>query len=464
MDKYKKLVSNTVIFGIGTFGSKLISILMLRFYTGMLAPAELGVADLIAQTANFLIPVATFSIMEAVVRFGLDPAYHKTKVFSIGIRTVLLGMTGLVILLPLVNFIPQFNGYGFLLYVYVYISGFKQLCAQFVRALGLVKLYALDGIFTTVSLIVLNMILMLGFKLGITGYLLSIMLADLLSILFLWKLARLGRYLKLRPIDGKLWGGMMRYSLPLIPTAVLWIVISVSDRFFIAGMLGNASAGLYTAANKLPQALAVVSTVISQAWQISAVDEYRSKDAAQFFSRVFSALQALLFLGGAGILLLLEPVSHILMEEQYYEAIQYSPLLIIGILMMCLCNFLSSIYSATKHTKNSLITSIIAAAVNIILNTLLIPQMGIQGAAVATLASYGVCFFIRLADSRRYVRFRVSNLKILFNLAALGCMTWLTLAKIPNSVWWNLLICVIIVGVNFRGLWSTFQKLRRRTA
>ena len=56
-NKYKTLVSNTMLISLGTFGSKLLVFFMVRFYTSYLTPADYGTADLITQTANLLFPL-----------------------------------------------------------------------------------------------------------------------------------------------------------------------------------------------------------------------------------------------------------------------------------------------------------------------------------------------------------------------------------------------------------------------
>ena len=57
LNKYQTLASNAVLISVGTFGSKLLVFLMVRFYTGYLSPADYGTADLLTQTANLLIPL-----------------------------------------------------------------------------------------------------------------------------------------------------------------------------------------------------------------------------------------------------------------------------------------------------------------------------------------------------------------------------------------------------------------------
>ena len=66
MNRYQTLAANTALISIGTFGSKLLVFLMVRFYTGYLTPAEYGTADLITQTANLLIPIASLDVAEGI--------------------------------------------------------------------------------------------------------------------------------------------------------------------------------------------------------------------------------------------------------------------------------------------------------------------------------------------------------------------------------------------------------------
>ena len=61
MDKYKRLFSNTLIFAVGTFGSKLLVFFLMPLYTHVLTDAEYGTSDLLQQSANLLVPPSTIS-------------------------------------------------------------------------------------------------------------------------------------------------------------------------------------------------------------------------------------------------------------------------------------------------------------------------------------------------------------------------------------------------------------------
>ena len=59
MDKYKKLISNTIIFAISTFSSKVLVFLLMPLYTRVLDTSAYGVTDLLMNTGNLLLPLVT---------------------------------------------------------------------------------------------------------------------------------------------------------------------------------------------------------------------------------------------------------------------------------------------------------------------------------------------------------------------------------------------------------------------
>ena len=123
MNKYKKLLKNTFLFGIGTFSSKLMVFLLMPIYTAVLSPDQYNTADLIVNTANLLLPIVALGIFNAVDRFGLDRSVRKSEVFSMGLMTVLCGFGVFLLFSPLAVF-----GFGtppdqtLLVYMYVFAS------------------------------------------------------------------------------------------------------------------------------------------------------------------------------------------------------------------------------------------------------------------------------------------------------------------------------------------------------
>ncbi len=457
MNKYQKLAQNTVIFAIGSFGSKILLLLLTRLYSGNINPGDTSTKSLLEQTANFIIPVITFSIAEAVIRYGLDRDYSKKEVFTSACMVELAGAALLLLCSPLLMLLPYTKGYLLFLLAYILASSFRQLCSQFVRARDLTRLFALDGILATLSLFLFNVLFISVLHWGVHGFMLAVFLSDLCSGLFLWFVASLWKYFDPRRYyNHDITKTMLRFSIPMIPTAVLWIITGFSDRAFVRYMdgyavstdVGDAAAGVYEYASKVPNLLQMVSTIFFQAWNMSAIKENSSDDKGEFYRKIFSNYQAFMFLSAGLMILLIQPLCGLLINynvyPEYTKCYLYAPILTISVVMLSFDQFLSSVYVATQKTSHSMWTALIAAGTNIILNILLIYRWGVQGAVIATFASYFICYLVRIVDTRRLIYFKVSHGRFLLNTVMLFGMSFFAITTPKLYLLWEgiLLICL----------------------
>lgn len=409
MDKYKKLASNTLIFAIGTFSSKILSFLLMPFVTRMMGTGDYGSADLIQQTVNVLIPVVTLQVNSAALRFSLDRAKNKADVFTVGVRTTLIGFVIFLFFSYPISLITinDFNlgEYILLIVLFVLVSSFRQLCQQFVRGSGYVKLFAIDGIISTATTLLFTILFLGPFKWGVTGYIMAIIASDACSVIFFTVTAKLYRYVKPKVLEKSITSQMLKYCVPLIPTVILWWIINVSDRYMITYFVGSSANGLYTAASKIPNFVILFSQIFIDAWQLSAVDEQENKEArAHFFTKVFRVYSGGVFAVASGLILFCQFITKILVSDTFYDSWQYVPILIIATTYSCIVNFLASVYMAEKKSVMSLLTASSGAVTNIVLNFVFIPIMGANGAALATVCAFLVVFATRGLNTRKYIK------------------------------------------------------------
>lgn len=413
MDKYKKLATNTLIFAIGTFSSKILSFLLMPYVTRMLGTGDYGSADLIQQTANVLIPIVFLQINSACLRFALDKNEDKGNVFTIGIRVTLLGFVVFLLFAPIISIIKvnDFNlgNYIVLIYAFVLVSGFRQLCQQFVRGCGKVTIFAVDGILATATTLVFNLLFLGPFHWGVTGYVVAIIASDACSVLFLFVTCKLWRYVKIKGVTKGVCKEMLKYSIPMMPSIILWWVINVSDRYMVTYFIGSAANGLYTAASKIPNFIIMFSSIFIDAWQLSAVDEYDNDGKGRFFTNVFRVYSGGVFAAASGLIVFCQLITKILVSGSYYDSWQYVPILIISTTLSCFVNFLASVYMASKKTVMGMVTAFAGAITNVVLNLILIPRMGPSGAAVATVTAFIVVFITRAIDTKKYVNINFST-------------------------------------------------------
>ena len=265
-NKYTRLFSNTLIFTVGKFVSKLIVIFMLPFYTSYLTSAEYSTADLITNLCNLLIPMACLGVSEGIFRGAASKNVDKESFFTNGALLMIIGSAFFLALSPILNLFDYFNEYIWLIILYVLASNIHSVCSQYVCAIGRTKLFAGQGVLNTMLTVLLNILFLVGFDMGINGYVLSIVLADFLSTVFLVFVAKLYRAFFPKKIDKRIIKELLRFCLPLIPSTVFWWITGVSDRYMVAYFCSDEVNGLYAAAYKVPTLLTYVVIIFNDAW------------------------------------------------------------------------------------------------------------------------------------------------------------------------------------------------------
>ncbi|MCI9641365.1 MAG: oligosaccharide flippase family protein [Eubacterium sp.] len=467
MDKYKKLASNTIIFAIGTFSSKLLTVLLTAFYTRVMEAGDFGGATSIQNAVNILVPIVTLAVNSAALRFSIDKFTNKKSVFTTGMATTLAGFAIFCLLSPLVSKITinDFNmgEYVTVLYLMLLGSSLRQLCQQFVRGMGNVKLYAIDGVIATATSAGFTFLYLGVFKWGINGYILSIFTSDICSVILMFAVAKLWKYIDFKKgLDKRISVPMLKYCIPLIPTVVLWWIINVSDQYMVIFFKGVAESGIYNAAYKIPNFVIIFSTIFIDAWQLSAVDEYNSRGNSKFFSDVFNVYSGSLFVVGAFLITLSKFITSVYLGKEYYESWQYEPILVIATTFSCLVNFYASIYMAKKKSVLSMLTAGVGAIINIVLNLVFIPKLGAYGAAIATAVSFVVVFIIRAKNTKQFVNIRIDHSSFLPSAILMLASTLFVIYEVPDektSFLISLGITAMITILNFKSVTDILKLL-----
>lgn len=459
MGKYKRLLSNTAILGAGTFASKVLVLLLMPFYTSILSTAEFGTADLISQTANLLIPLAAVGICDGIFRFTLDSAEDKKTVLSTGIAILLGGSILMCGAAQLLHLFGALSDYVWLIILYVIAANLHLAFANFIRAEGKNALFAIQGIINTALTIGLNILFLVALEMSSVGYVLSVVVADLVLSVGLFFVAGIYKKISPRAVDKRVASDMLKFSIPYIPTTIMWLITSVSDRYIVTAYRSVAENGLYAAAYKLPTMLSLVSGVFIEAWHFSAVKDASEKERASFFGLVYDNFMGFMFFCGACIIAGAKIFTRILLSDAYFESWKYVPILVIATVFSTLVSFLGSVYFLKKKSALSMLTAMAGAVTNVVLNFLLIPEWGAVGAAVATLICYLLVYIIRAVNTKKYVSFDLHTLRLIINSILLTAQMglWFT----PWRYAWigQIIIPIIVLVFNGRGIISTVPKL-----
>lgn len=470
MNKYKKLLSNTLIFGIGTFSSKVMVYLLMPLYTALLSKAEYSTADLITQAANLLMPLAAIGMYDGIFRFAIDAGEKKKEVYSSGMAVLLLGSVVFTLLSPILWQFDYFEGYNWLIVVFVITANLQCAVSFYVRGLGYTKMYALQGIINTALNIALNVIFLVCFEMGVLGYVLSVVVANVLVTLFLIVAMKLWRDFDIKLVTKETVVAMLKYSVPLIPNTVFIWLNSVANRFIVAHFCGNDVNGLFAAALKIPTAITLLTTIFTEAWQLSAVADADDNGRGSFYSSVFKSYLGLICMAGSALIALSKVFTVLLMDASYYDAWQYMPTMIISTVFLSLATFMGSVYLVKKKSVMSLVTSMTGAAVNILVTVLFIPVfaekfnliVAAQGAAIGSIAGYLAVYLIRAINAQSYVKFNTQPIKLIINTLLLVIQAAIMVFEIEGWVYYQIALFTVVIVINMKPIIDGIMPIIKR--
>ena len=401
-NKYKTLLSNTMIFAMGNILIKLISFILMPLYTSYLTSAQYNTSELLNSTIEIVIPIATLCIIDALYRFSIDDNADYSTMFANAIFITLIGDIIIGILCCVVFMIIR---YQFIIDFFILLlsATFYKLVTQFARGLGESRKFVLYGVTNTLVLVLSNVVLIVFFHGGVRSYLISFSLGYAIAGIFAFVYSKEYIYMKNVKVDFYSLKNMLNYSIPIIPNMLSWWINSVSDRYLLLLFIGDSAAGLYTAASKLPAMINLVSSVFQQAWQYSTAVEINKDDNKNFFTNVFNSY---LFIGLITCTLLIMAnkfICMILLKNYFFSAWKFVPILLLAATFGCISTYYGTFYQALKNNRMLMISTVIGAVLNIIMNLILIPCIGGLGAAIATAISYFVIMIIRMYDLQRKV-------------------------------------------------------------
>lgn len=404
--KYKALLSDTFIFAIGNFLIKIINFLLMPLYTQVMSTAEYGIADLINNTAELMLPIATICISDAVFRFSMSDDIDNKKLLTNGFTVINIG-AGIVFILGLIiSSLFKYKNSMLLVGIFIFKS-YNRLFSNYTRGTGKPKLFVINGIIGALSMCGLSYLFLYIFHLGIYGYCLAIIISNLICSLFLVFTQNIWSVIKKQNLDKQLMKTMILYGLPLIPNALSWWFTNISSRYIILGFYDESVAGLYSAASKLPALINLISNIFQQAWQFSSTKEYENDNDNNFYENTFLYYNISIVIFSSLVIIFMPFIARVILKNEFYTAWVYVPLLIFSAAMGSIAYFFGTFFVVAKKNLDGMITTVLGAFTNVLFSLILIPTIGIYGASISNVISYIVISVSRIYLSRRYVKFYI---------------------------------------------------------
>lgn len=463
MNREKSLAKNTLIIAIGTFLPKLSSFITLPIITGGLTKAEMGTYDLICTLVSLFLPVATLQIQSAAFRFLIDVREDEkeskriiTNIIAFILPTSFIALAILYFFLGSVSLIIRW-----LICLYFFSDILMLSTQQIIRGLSNNKLYSVSSVIISLFNMLLIILTVSVGKQGLIGVLVSITVATTIGLIVLWMRGDILSKIDLSLLSKNILLEMLGYSWPIIPNSLSNWVLSFSDRAVLTAFMGLEANAIYSVANKIPALFTTVQGTFVFAWQENASLASKDSDADTYYSKMFDSILGIL-VGIMALLIAATPILFwLLIRGDYKEAYYQMPILFMSMFFSALASFIGGIYVAHKKTRSVGITTILAAALNLVIDLVCVHKIGIFAASISTLVSYVFLAIYRMVDVKKIqkVDFNTWRFCLLVVLLVLMCaICWIN-TLILNIV--NIILgCIVAVSVNRDILKSVFLILK----
>ncbi len=405
-EKFRQLGKESLIYGVSGMLQKFIAVLLVPLYWNVFSESDMGQVALVVSVITLASAFAVLGMDSAAATWFWQSEVEEDRKMTMATwfwcqMAVSLLLGGLLAL-----FAPQIS---------ILISG-DETPAPLLRLAAVTLPLTVAGTVltnyfrlrrravptlwfvagTSLLLVVLNLLFILCLHWGMAGFFLAQITAGVCStIAALWLLRhtihpRLARLPRLRE--------MLRFALPLVPAALALWVMALSDRLFLKNFFDFSEVGLYDAGARLATAVAIVTGAFTTAWGPFALSMQRQADAPALYAR---ALLVYLALGGAmvtAVALFTPEALQVLAKPSYAGAAPVVGILTLGILANGLASIASTGLALAKKSAPVAGAVFIAAGVSVALNFILIPWLGIIGAAWASGVSwivYAAWIFLR---------------------------------------------------------------------
>lgn len=312
------------------------------------------------------------------------------------------------------------------------------------------------AIYNTVSVVILSILLIIYWnKPGYYGRIVGMLVPGFILAFACWiAIFRRGKKFLVKAY----WDYAMKIALPMIPHALAMIVLGQIDRIMIVKLVGESEAGIYSFGYSYAIIGSVVINAVCQAWQPWLYEKLHEEDYHEI-KRANKPLNALVAVFTLTLIAVAPEAIEILGAKPFWDAKWMVAPVVLGTFYQYIYNNFSAIELYTKKTIWIAVGSVMAAALNYVLNYLCIPRFGYNAAAFTTMAGYlALMIFHWIFSVVTYGRFVYDTkdlIHILFVTTALGMVMFM---DYDGWIIRYALLSIVIVLYLMR-YWQSFKRI-----
>ena len=396
MNKLKLFVENFLVYGFGGIISKIIPLIMVPIVTRIMPSTDYyGISDLSNTVVNFASALAVMGMYDAMYRmfFEKDDDKYKKRVCSTALIFTMI--TSMIVFILLVLFRGVVAQYFFSdrKYAYVvYISAMATLVGSTNSIISApTRMQNKRKIFLITNTVSPMLSYAISIPMLLAGhYVIALPLAAVISGITMEATFALlnHEWFNFKLFDFKLLKQLLVIAVPLFPNFLIYWIFNSCDKVMVTNMIGIGAAGIYSVGSKLGNCSQLIYTAFAGGWQYFAFSTMKEENQVESNSRIFEYLGIISFIATAFICAWSYGLFKVLFTEKYLRGYIIAPYLFLAPLLQMLFQVACNQFLVIKKTWPNMFILSTGSVLNILINYLLIPILGIEGASIATLVGY----------------------------------------------------------------------------
>lgn len=459
MNPYKKYAKNVGLASIVNIISTLKSFILLPILTKSLGAELYGIYALILVTISLLAPFCALSLGKAIITL-LGPEKDKGKISkdfsSIFMITSLIALAASLLLFVFSKSlaIMVFGGINAAFYIQIsasliLLTAIDHIFIHYFLAFQQMKRYAALGIAQAIGEVVLTSYLVLsGF--GLFGVIISLLIIRAFTSIigFLWITSEI----KISTPSFSVLKPYLIFSLPILPTGLCYWFINLGDRYVIGYFMSADAVGVYSASYGLGSMITFFYAPISTALLPAITNLYENNKIQELKAHLNYSLKFLLMFtipSFFGLSVLSKSILRTLTTSEFIEGYLIVPIIALAMILFNSGNINVNVLFLLKKTKAIGLIYGAFALINLVMNIILVPLIGIIGAAIATLITFMTQLFVATMISFKRLPFDIDFKFIMKSIISAVIMAFVVWKLNPMGAVNILISIVIATGVYF---------------
>ena len=389
------LVKNTIIYSIGDVFPKVLNFLILPIFTTYVSVKEFGIISYTNTLIAFVSVVSTLSLNTYLLRKIFEVknlVEKKTLIFSafatITIVNILLLSAAYLIGPYIFDYFEikvPFFPFVHLVLLINFFEIFSTVPFVLLRVNKSAKEYVVINVFKSILIFGSTCLLLIYFNHGILGYFYSRLIINFLfAIFFIYYIIKNSKI----KFDFNLIKEGFIFSLPLVPGAISYLIITVFDRIVIEKYIDLTKLGIYSLLQAIALAMSIIIQGAYKAYEPDVFKKYGSNIFSEYVDKLNIKLLYFLIIFCFPLSIFIKELLIIIAKSEYLEGFYLMPLFLTTILITSQNSMLNTLAIAEKKTSISSYSIFIGATLSVIVNIIFIPYFGIVVPAISSIFAY----------------------------------------------------------------------------